>query len=49
MIHGELLTDMQADEMVNECHPHYETSKDGTRIGKIFEEQYVSMLMDGGV
>jgi hypothetical protein len=45
----EVLTDMQADEMINECHPVYGLDANGRNVGKIFLEQYTAMLMDGGV
>jgi hypothetical protein len=45
----EVLSDMQADEMINECHPKYGFDANGRKVGKIFLEQYTAMLMDGSV
>lgn len=45
----DVLTDMQADEMIDECHPIYTVDGTGRKIGKIFLEQYSAMLTDGSV
>lgn len=46
---GDRLTDEEADEIVKECHPVYDLDQEtGVRTGRIFLENYRSMLLDKG-
>ena len=44
---GENMTDEEADQLIADCKPIYKVQADGTVTGKIFFEQYRSMLLPG--
>ena len=44
---GESMTDEEADQLIADCKPIYKVQADGTVTGKIFFEQYRSMLLPG--
>jgi Ca2+-binding EF-hand superfamily protein len=43
---GDKLSDEDADMLIRECHPIYVESAEGVRKGRIFLEQYRSLLLD---
>ena len=46
---GEILTDEEADHLIRECNPIYQTDpNDGTIKGLIYVEQYKGLLLDKG-
>lgn len=44
---GDTLTDEEADSLISSCKPIYKVHSDGTVTGKIFFEQYRTMLLPG--
>jgi len=45
--HGDILLDEEADRLIQDCKPIYTLEADGSRVGRIFFDQYRAMLLPG--
>jgi hypothetical protein len=47
--HGDILLDEEADRLILDCKPIYTLEANGSRVGRIFFDQYRAMLLPGPI